>query len=111
MKKFTHLFQEKKSISDVSIRCYKKPKKAFILFTTIDPVLAKDFLLVIFRSYPKFPLDEALIMRKKVPFYAAEVRDFIEWKTLDRFEQIPLFFWIFVFALCGVMDEKVYKYL
>ncbi|MDL1957004.1 MAG: hypothetical protein LWW95_08190 [Candidatus Desulfofervidus auxilii] len=107
MKKFSSFYQEKKDISDVKIASYKKIKKYFVLSTTVDPVLAEDFLLTILRSYSKFPLDDAIILRKKVPFYTAEVRDFIEWRTLDYLKQIPIFCWIFVFALCGVTDEKI----
>ena len=113
MKKFTSIYKEKFSellegeMAGVKIMYYKKAKEYFVLSKRLVRFY-ENFLLLIMRSYPTFGIDEVVIYRKEIPFYTAEVKDFLEEMMLDYIEQIPIFFWVFSLALHAVVYEKVY---
>jgi len=94
MRKFTDIYKQKKNITEVQVNCYKREKKEIFLVTEYDPFCYGRCILNIFKCYSKFPTDISLF-RRKIPFY-----------TLDYSKFIHVFYWIFIFSLLGVIDEK-----
>ncbi|MDL1957005.1 MAG: hypothetical protein LWW95_08195 [Candidatus Desulfofervidus auxilii] len=101
MRKFSAIFQEKENISKVRIIHKKGITDLFFSVKGYDPKRFSKYIYEIFKGSPKF--FDIKLFRKRIPFYSIEIRDFLALNI----KKIPIFFWIFIFALCGVAYEKI----